>query len=65
MHVPYAVILIKACQKWREEHEGNMPANFQQKKEFTASIKQMCRFEDVICENFDEAIAVATECFKK
>jgi len=25
----------------------------------------MCRFEDVFCENFDEAIAVATECFKK
>ena len=22
IHVPYAVVLIKACQKWRDEHEG-------------------------------------------
>ena len=65
MHVPYAVILIKACQKWRDEHNGNMPANFQEKTEFTGMIKTMCRFTDVFCENFDEAIAVATECFKK
>lgn len=28
MHVPYAVVLIKACQKWRDDHEGTMPTNF-------------------------------------
>ena len=31
IHVPYAVVQIKACQKWRDEHEGQMPANFAQK----------------------------------
>lgn len=28
IHVPYAVVLIKACAKWRAEHDGAMPANF-------------------------------------
>lgn len=28
IHVPYAVLLIKACAKWRAEHDGAMPANF-------------------------------------
>ena len=28
IHVPYAVVLIKACQKWRTEHDGQMPATF-------------------------------------
>ena len=63
IHVPYAVIQIKACQKWRDEHEGQMPANFAQKQEFKASIKAACRF--VVAENFDEAINAYAECFKK
>lgn len=63
IHVPYAVVLIKACQKWRDEHEGQMPASFSQKQEFKAMIKSMNRF--VVAENFDEAINAYTESFKK
>ena len=63
IHVPYAVVLIKTCQKWRDEHEGQMPANFSQKQEFKAMIKSMNRF--VVAENFDEAINAYTESFKK
>ena len=63
IHVPYAIVLIKACQKWRAEHENQMPANFAQKQEFKAMIKSMCRF--VVAENFDEAMTAYAECFKK
>ena len=28
IHVPYAVLLIKLCAKWRAEHDGAMPTNF-------------------------------------
>ena len=63
IHVPYAIVLIKACQKWRAEHEGQMPATFAQKQEFKAMIKSMNRF--VVAENFDEAMNAYAECFKK
>ena len=63
IHVPYALLLIKACDKWRSEHDGAMPANFAQKQEFKALIKSMNRF--VVAENFDEAIVAYTEAFKK
>ena len=63
IHVPYGLILIKACDKWRSEHDGQMPANFAQKQEFKAMIKSMNRF--VVAENFDEAIVAYTEAFKK
>lgn len=34
IHVPYAVILIQAANKWRQEHEGNLPKTFAEKGEF-------------------------------
>mmetsp|Transcript_14893 Transcript_14893/g.20171 ORF Transcript_14893/g.20171 Transcript_14893/m.20171 type:complete len:95 (+) Transcript_14893:717-1001(+) len=39
-----------------------MPTNFAQKREFLAMIKSMKKF--VVAENFDEAEAAYTECFK-
>lgn len=62
IHVPYAVVLIKACQKWRSEHNQQMPKSFAEKQEFKAMIKGMNRF--VVAENFDEAIVAASECYK-
>ncbi len=32
-HVPYVVLLLQGAAKWREEHDGNMPKNFAEKKE--------------------------------
>ena len=55
IHVPYAIVMIKACDKWRAEHDGAMPTNFAQKQEFKAMIKSMNRF--VVAENFDEKLA--------
>jgi len=63
VHVPYAVVLIKACEKWRADHGGQMPANFAQKQEFRSMLKAMNKF--VVAENFDEALVAYTECFKK
>lgn len=60
--MPYAVVLIKACDKWRAEHNGQIPTKFAEKQEFKAMIKSMNRF--VVAENFDEAIVAAQECFK-
>lgn len=62
IHVPYAVVLIKACDKWRAEHNDEMPKKFAEKQEFKAMIKSMNRF--VVAENFDEAIVASMECFK-
>ena len=62
IHVPYAVLMIKACQKWRAEHDGAMPTNFAQKREFLQMLKAMKRF--TVAENFEEAEAAYSDCFK-
>jgi amyloid beta precursor protein binding protein 1 len=54
-HTPYVVILIKALKKWKDEHDGNMPKNFEEKDAFKAEVKAMAR--DASKEaNFNEAI---------
>jgi len=40
-HVPYVVLLLQGAAKWREEHDGNMPKNFAEKKEFGEFLKKM------------------------
>ena len=62
IHVPYAVVLIKACQKWRSEHDGAMPTSFAQKNEFKQMLKGMKKY--VVAENFEEAEAAVIDCFK-
>ena len=63
IHVPFAVILIKQCDIWREQHDGQMPSTFAQKQEFRAQIKAASKF--TVAENFEEAYAAYLECFKK
>lgn len=34
MHIPYAVLLIKALKKYRDANEGKDPKSFAEKKDF-------------------------------
>jgi amyloid beta precursor protein binding protein 1 len=54
-HIPYIVILLKAIQHWRAEHEGHNPSTFAEKEAFKAQIKAMSRnFNHEV--NFQEAV---------
>eukprot|EP00088_Acartia_fossae_P003594 TRINITY_DN1151_c0_g1_i3.p1 TRINITY_DN1151_c0_g1~~TRINITY_DN1151_c0_g1_i3.p1 ORF type:complete len:546 (+),score=123.06 TRINITY_DN1151_c0_g1_i3:56-1693(+) len=61
-HTPYPVILYKFLKAWRSDHNGNIPANFKEKREFkelvkTGILKRENNSEiDEDEENFDEAI---------
>lgn len=53
-HIPYVVILIKALQKWRSEHDGKAPESRADKDGFKKLIASMSR--DISTqENFGEA----------
>jgi len=60
-HTPYPVIMHKALKVWREEHGGNFPANFREKKELKAKIQILGAMrkkedgEEAYEENFEEA----------
>ena len=34
MHTPYLVILFKYLEIWRSQHDGNIPQNYKEKREF-------------------------------
>ena len=54
-HVPYVVVLFKAAEKWKIEHDGLMPKTFDQKKLFKDLLKSMAiDFGKEL--NFDEAV---------
>ena len=54
-HVPYVILLFKAADKWKTEHDGSMPKTFDQKKQFKDLLKSMAI--DYSKElNFEEAI---------
>ena len=38
-HIPWAVVLIKASQAWRKDHDDKLPSNFAEKKAFKEFIK--------------------------
>lgn len=42
-HIPYVIIFIKGLQKWREDHNGQDPLNYREKKEFKKYIESMAR----------------------
>ena len=44
-HVPYAVILLKALQKWKSDHDNVLPKTFKEKEEFKQGISSMARKE--------------------
>jgi len=59
-HVPFIVLLMKWAKKWRDTHNGDLPKNYAQKKEFKELIRQGIRMNEkgnpMEEENFDEAI---------
>jgi len=61
-HTPYPVILHKFLKEWRADHNGNIPANYKEKKEFkqiirTGLLKRENNSEvDEDEENFEEAM---------
>lgn len=62
-HVPYVVLLIKALEAWKSEHEGNVPKTQADKDAFRDKIKAAARNYNME-ENFNEAVKNAHKCFK-
>ncbi|THV05133.1 hypothetical protein K435DRAFT_745970 [Dendrothele bispora CBS 962.96] len=60
-HIPYVVILVRALEDWKKQHDGKSPQTYDQKKEFKAKILDMKLKIDE--ENFDEAEAQAYRCW--
>ncbi|KAJ3565311.1 hypothetical protein NP233_g7710 [Leucocoprinus birnbaumii] len=56
-HVPYVILLVKAMEKWKQEHDGLPPQSYAEKKTFKEAINEMKRKIDE--ENFEEAEAQA------
>lgn len=40
MHVPYVVILYKYLEEWKKSHDGKMPQNYKEKREFREIIQK-------------------------
>lgn len=59
-NVPYLVVLYKYLQKWRAAHNGEIPKNYREKKEFKEQIREGIRKNEegvpLDEDNFDEAI---------
>jgi len=59
-HVPFIVLLMKWAKVWRDSHNGDLPKNYAQKKEFKELLRQGIRMNEkgnpMDEENFDEAI---------
>ncbi|KAF0295098.1 NEDD8-activating enzyme E1 regulatory subunit [Amphibalanus amphitrite] len=58
-HTPFLVLLYKALQRWRDEHDGAPPSGYREKKQFKETLQQFrLRTADGVPEleeNFDEA----------
>ncbi|CAH2351556.1 NEDD8-activating enzyme E1 regulatory subunit [[Candida] railenensis] len=54
-HVPYVVILIKALQTWKSEHQNLPPQTYAQKKQFKAEYVQALSRDMMNEVNFEEA----------
>ena len=59
-HVPFIVLLMKWAQMWQGSHNGELPKNYAEKKQFKELLRQGIRINDkgnpMEEENFDEAI---------
>jgi amyloid beta precursor protein binding protein 1 len=60
-HMPYVVILLKAMAKWKTEHNGNLPSNFNEKNQFKTYIKELAKHAGEV--NFIEAANLAYLCW--
>lgn len=58
-HVPYLLILLHFLNVWRASHDGQVPANYSEKKDFKALVESGARTNNSEGgeENFDEAAA--------
>ncbi|KAG9029406.1 hypothetical protein FRB95_005361 [Tulasnella sp. JGI-2019a] len=56
-HIPYVVILVRCLQEWKNDHAGNPPKTYAEKKAFKERIMKMKKKDDE--ENFDEAYMLA------
>lgn len=54
-HVPYVVLLLIYLENWKTTHNGNMPLNFQERKEFKQLLLNSMQGPDN--ENYQEAVA--------
>lgn len=62
-HVPYAVLLIKASQIWKDAHENQMPKTFAEKMQFQKeTIMGMQCYPNGM--NFEEAVSSYSEALK-
>lgn len=56
-HIPFAILLIKAAEQWRNTHGGSLPSTRKEKAEFKALLLLKRRGEDE--DNYKEAISSA------
>ncbi|KAL9100841.1 MAG: hypothetical protein Q9163_003831 [Psora crenata] len=58
-HIPYLLLLLHYLEEWKASHDGNPPANYDEKKEFKALVSSGARTSNPEGgeENFDEATA--------
>ncbi|KZF19311.1 ubiquitin-like activating enzyme [Xylona heveae TC161] len=57
-HVPYVLLLLYYLERWKKEHNGQVPQNYKQKSEFRELVRKGARTNNPEGgeENFDEAI---------
>jgi amyloid beta precursor protein binding protein 1 len=64
-NLPYAVVLYKYLDEWRANHDGAIPSNYREKKEFKELIRAGIRHNEeghpLEEDNFDEAIQNANK----
>lgn len=64
-HIPAIVILLQALQQWKDNHDGHMPRNYDEKSQFRKSIHAMKRGgAGADHENFEEAVDMVMKAVK-
>lgn len=58
-HIPYIAILLHLLEKWKQEHNGEVPSSYKEKTEFRTLVSRAARTDNPEGgeENFDEAVA--------
>lgn len=62
-HIPYIVLLIKELDEWKKSHDGALPKNLPEKREFKKFMDRRRR-KSVDEQNFDEAQSQAYRAFQ-
>ncbi|KAL8861767.1 MAG: hypothetical protein Q9178_001968 [Gyalolechia marmorata] len=66
-HVPYLLLLLRFLNDWRVSHDGNVPREYREKKEFKSFVESKARTDNPEGgeENFDEAAAAVLKSLNK